>query len=1122
MNGSAKTPSNDSTASSRGPLNRTSLRPTTKTRLSSVGDASQTSGTSGPNFAPENVGQDVLSPPLRELEEDEILQPLAPSVSHASATSMAESSNAQPNARGSSPPKTTSRTISAREVDDLKTKLRVMEKKRMEDREKVKVLEQVQSERDKFEGIIQRLQAKYQPQQQEIADLKKRIKEEEARVQLIEAEQAEHDTAVEMATLDREMAEETADALRTELTSLRQKHEEVVLEVEILREENQELGKEMSPEEKTSQGWLQMERSNERLREALLRLRDITQQQEVDLKSQVAELEKEVQDLSSVREESLNLKESLAQSEAAVEDLQQQLETALGAEEMIEELTDKNMALNQQIEGLKSAIEDLESLKEISDELEMNHTETEKQMQDEIDYGETVLAEQKRRSAAQDLTIQDLEYTVTRFRNLVTNMQNDLEDMRASQQITENEANELTNRSKAMMDLNMKLQTSAAKAQTKAIDVELGKMEAGESAEHLAIIQRFLPETFGIEKNSILAYLRFRRIGFKSNMMHSFIMDKLNGEPLPGHEDSVFAYCEVLDKLTWISNMCERFVSFVQSCSLEAFESIANALFDLEPVERAFTSWIESLKKDELKEKQVADELQRSIALITRLAEIHLPEGLEQYASDIHMRASMLQSHLQGASAALSQIKSMAQHRVPPQIEADNQDEDAETFLRKVDDLISQMRSAKVISSKAIRNIEDLQSRSLTLDQTTLPTVEQAQAVASDLAESSRSTGFSVFKLLNEEGRTTPFTYTEIMLATAPSNMGPFSPLSNKLNSTMTHLQSFSNLTGSLTQVIELPSQSPPPPWQLLAQRLKDAAAASTSREAAYARLKDEMTDKNTALAMREKVVEEMSVKIEVLEKRVGESTGRREQMRDLELAAETSRSKEQDLTAKLKTLQRDLKILEGERDALKKSAAVVPSAAINGSPRSLTEAEPSANTLAQIQNLKSEISTLESTIRYLRHQTYSQHMNSSLAFLSEPLTSPAAPSQSLLQAETRDVLNEMLHIVAQPENQLVKLSIPRKEDRLKWRPARETAAWQLDRMKEEWEGWRDWKNSVSKRGMQKANAVKKGSSLKSEGDILAKLQVNLPGMEKGHPEQVRIVRPDDWEEIEGTVKSGK
>lgn len=615
LNGSSRAPGQNSSSSSRVTGNRLSIRPSKTNRFNSVGGDSQASMSSGQDSPAESMESELLSPNITESQDEQTKAP-NPSLSRISTLNRVVSFDKPMSSRGRSPPSTIQRgpptnIASHREVEDLKTKLRVMEKKRLEDREKLKTVERIQTERDKFEGIIQKLQSKYQPQQIEISELKKQLKEDAAKYSILELQQAEHETVVEIATLDREMAEETAESLKTELDVLKHKHEEMELEVEILREENQELGKEMSPEEKTSQGWLQMERSNERLREALMRLRDITQQKEADLQDQVAELEKDLQDLGNIKENFLQAKDKLAQSDSAIEDLRQQLDNALGAEEMIEELTERNFSLNEQLDDLKVAVEDLENLKELNDELDMNHTETEKQMQHEIDYNETLLGEQSRKTALQDETIHDLEYTVTRFRNLVTSMQNDLEDLRASQQITETEANEMTSRSKAMMDLNMQLQVSASKAQVKAIDLELRRLDAQEAAEHLEIVQLFLPETFRTERNSVLAFLSFKRIGSKASMVHGLVKEHANGPVSRGHERDIFSCCDILDKLTWVSCTCDRFIKYIQTTSLEAFARLEGVIHELEPVERAFNGWIDGLKRDELREEQCAVELQR-------------------------------------------------------------------------------------------------------------------------------------------------------------------------------------------------------------------------------------------------------------------------------------------------------------------------------------------------------------------------------------------------------------------------------------------------------------------------------------------------------------------------------
>ena len=1077
------------------------MRPAAQERLSPVSGESQHSIESIHESPAESSELEAPTPPLvSESQDDRSKDAVLSPLSQSSGVSLPTLS------RGRSPPLASQRplttgTASQREVEDLRIKMRLMEKKRMEDREKLKALDKVQAERDRFEGIIQKMQSKYQPQQYEITELKKQLKEMETRYQTLESQQAENDSINEMATLDREMAEETAESLKTELDNLRQIHEELELEAEVLREENQELSKEMSPEEKTSQGWLQMEREKDRYREALMRLREVTQQGEADLKEQVAELEKDLEELKNVKNEHILTKEQLSQSESTLVELREQLDSALGGEEMIEELTDKNMILTEKIDELRQNIEELESLKELNDELEVNHMETEKQLQDEIDYHESLLAKEASKSAIQDGTIQDLEYTVARFRDLVSNMQSDLEDMRASQQISETEANELSQRSRAMMDLNMRLQVSASKSQVKAIELELGKMEAQESSEHLAIVQLLLPESFKSERDSVQALLRFRRIGFKANMMHHFIKERMHGQAT--QEDDIFPCCDILDKLTWISSTCNRFISNIETCDLEAFRRIGGASYELDPVERAFNVWVDGLKRDELKSEQCAIELQRSIALMSHLAEVHVGEGLAHYADELNMRATMIQSYFENSATALSHIKTVSEAKVSTtSIESDEENADYEEFVRKLDALISQTRSAKVVSSKSIRQLQDLKSRSLTLEPSTLSTIETAQNAASELSSITRTAGMTVLQLVTDEARNVPVTY-EVLL-----DQTPFSSLTAKLHSATGQLQTFYNLTSNLTQTIEFPSPPPPPPWKLIAQNMQAATAEMLARESELARLKDEVAEKNTTLAIQEKIAEEMSVKIEVLEKRVGESGGRREKVRELEAAVEAAVFKEKDLLGKLAYFQNELRSFEVEREKWKQSPqAAVPTSQLGQA----TVATTSPAVLLQIDALKSEIKTLQSSIRYLRSASYNNTLSSTYEFLSRPLV-PAQPPPSHIQTEAKDVLKEMLNLASQSESQVVRLQPRNKADRLRWRPARETSGWKTQHQREEWEEWREWRDGVARKSAmgKKEEERRRGARSKNaarEREPLASVQVQLPSKMGSGLDETKVVR---------------
>ncbi|KAE8450851.1 hypothetical protein EG329_005764 [Mollisiaceae sp. DMI_Dod_QoI] len=1016
-------------------------------------------------------------------------------------------------------------TAASREIEDLKTKLRLMDRKRMEDRDKLKALDKVQAERDKFEGIIQKLQTKYQPQQQEITDLRKQLKEVQTRFEAVENMQAEHDIVVEMATLDREMAEETAEVLKTELEALKQKVEELELEVEVLREENAELGTEMSPEEKTSQGWLQMERNNDRLREALIRLRDMSQQTESELRDEIKSLEEDVRDFGSVKEHYEAVKEKLALSEAAIEDLRQQLDNALGAEDMIEELTERNMSMNEQIEELKATIEDLEALKELNDELEINHVETEKEMQEDIDFKDSIITEQARRAAQQEEVMEDMEYTLSRFRELVTNLQTDLEDIRASHAVTETESEQLSSRSRAMMDLNMKLQVSAAKTQVKTIDLELRRLDAQEASEHLAIVQLFLPEAFHADRDSVLALLRFKRVGFKANLIHGFVKERVNGAPPVGHEDDLFAGCDVLDKLSWVSAMCDRFVNGISHCSTDEFARYEGALYELEPVERALNGWIDGLRRDELKEKQCAGELQRTIALMSHLAEVHIPPGLASYADEVHMRTLVMQSHLESAAAAMSAAKTMVQTIIPSQ---GDEDELAQHFTRKTEAVITNTRSAKVVIGKAVRALEDLKTRSLSLTPDTIQTFEQCETATEELAKFARHIGDDLYVLLHEEGRAEPFTYLEVQSTVhrttsnlfASSESDLFSTYTNKLRTLTASLMDLAALASDLEMTQEFERASAP--WVLRSQELKSSKTVPVDAEEEMRRLKDDNHERARLIAMKDQTLEEASVKIELLESRMRDATKKNERISELEKKIEDAKKREAELAESIESQNKELTALEADREKWKKVAEDAKALGV-AAPGSKAGQERAVATAREMEAMKTEITSLQAAVRFLREDNQRARFQemANLDFLA-PLVKPKSKEEQrkdLVLAEGHEVLNELLNLAA-TANVYDLTAMPR--NKLAWRPAKTTPQYHVAKQRENYEAWNSWKDSVVKKArVLEERDANRGIERKAKSNMAAKVQLRIPDLERKGVRsggEVEIVDPDDFEDFRGRL----
>ncbi|RFU81759.1 dynactin 1 [Trichoderma arundinaceum] len=1129
--------------------------PRAVSRPAESGRRTSASSQGGRDSSSANRSDELLSSPIEiEIEvegegDDEILspQPTSPAVGRANALERIAAASStvpsitpplkKPAAAGSSRSSIGS-TAASREIEDLKAKLKVLERKRIEDRDKLKQLETIQGERDKFEGIIQKLQQKYQPIQQENTDLRKALKEAETRFDSVEALQAEHDTALELATLDREMAEETSEVLKIELDALKEKAEELQLELEILREENAEYSKGMTPEERASTGWLQMERTNERLREALLRLRDLTQEQEQELRDQISGMEEELKELNALKEEHTTAKEKLAQSESAVEDLRQQLDTALGAEDMIEDLTERNMSMSEQIEELKAVVEDLENLKEINDELEINHVQNEKEMQEELDFRDSIIAEQARRAQQQDAALGDMEYTLSRFRELVTNLQSDLDDMRASQAVTEGESEKLNDRSRAMMDLNMKLQISASKAQVKTIDLELRRLEAQEAEQHLEIVKLFLPDSYREDQDSVLALLRFRRLAFKANLLNGFIRERVNGQPEPGHEDDILAGCDAIDKLVWVAAMCDRFVNDISHCSIEQFTKYQNSLLELEPVERALNNWIDGLRRDELKEQKCADELQRTISLMSHLGEVHISSGIAAFGDDIHMRALVVQSHLDSATVAFNVIRSMVQRAIPAPGE---EEELAQHFAKKIDLAITQTRSTKVFAGKAVRALEDLKTRSLSLGEDTRGAFEQCETLTQELARLTRQIGLGIHKLLtHDEGRNEPFTYAEIndvvhqavLESTQTNESDLFSSYLGKLKTASEQISDLAVLAADLDQTHDFDVS--PSPWRLRAQELRILKTVPVDTEEELRRLKAEYNEVRRTIAQRDEHLSTAVLKIETLESRMRDAQANVERIGNLQSELEDVNGHVASLKEDIEKQDRELKNLESERDKWKKIASDSRAYADGADAADMKAGQERAvATAREMDALKKDIESLQAAVRYLRDDNRRARMKEQQDYewLSEPLKKEASPEQqrkALVVAEGKDVLGELIKMATSAT--VFDLNAAPKQ-KLAWRPARTTPQYHAAKQMEDLEAWRTWQESVLKKTdmlFAQDRSVSLGREKQRTGmkrETAARLRIRLPRdaaagkLTAQSGDSVQIVGSQEWDALQAATR---
>ncbi|KAI9848960.1 MAG: hypothetical protein M1837_005849 [Sclerophora amabilis] len=464
------------------------------------------------------------------------------------------------------------------------------------------------------------------------------------------------------------------------------------------------------------------------------------------------------------------------------------------------------------------------------------------------------------------------------------------------------------------------------------------------------------------------------------------------------------------------------------------------------------------------------------MALMSHLAEVHISESFESYADDVTMRVLLMQSHLESTATAILHVKGMTQAKVSS---VDEDGELIEHFAKQADALISHSRSAKVVAGKTVRSLEELKARSLSLTLDTSSAFERCQTSAQELAHYSRKIGEDLCELFSVEGRSDRYTYEEIQSTVQRTTnaifnitqVDVFETFGNKLRTLSNNLADLGSMTSDLELTIEF--ERPPAPWVLRSQEIKSRKLISVDAEEEIRKLRDDVHERVMQLRIRDKSLEESAVKIELLEARTRDASKKADRINELERFVDTAKVRENELTEAIEVQKREIKSLgidcQRWKEAANERQAFEPRSSDGNHP--LAE-KTTVATARETEALQREISTLQSTVRYLHEDNQKARLpdvssSSSLAWLREPLVKPKTPqeeSANRIKSEGQDVFHEMLNLVS--DAKVVDLrSRGLQENKLGWRKRSETPAWQLMSQKEDWERWRQWRNEVVAKG---------------------------------------------------------
>lgn len=288
------------------------------------------------------------------------------------------------------------------QVRDLTEKLETLKLRRAEDKERFREFDKMQTQFEQMQEFKSRIMEAQTSLQRELQRSRQETKDAiEARDQHIE-EMSELAENVEMITLDKEMAEEKADTLQLELDAMKERNEELTLDLEIIKNEmqNKMIGgadANVSADAAkivagggggpgvTSYEFKQLEQQNTRLRETLVRLRDLSAQEKHEIQKMSKELETKNSEVNELHRTKEKLSAKIDELEAQLIDLHEQVDAALGADEMVEQLAEKKMELEDKVKLLEEEIAELEALEQVHEELVESNHELEMDLREELD-----------------------------------------------------------------------------------------------------------------------------------------------------------------------------------------------------------------------------------------------------------------------------------------------------------------------------------------------------------------------------------------------------------------------------------------------------------------------------------------------------------------------------------------------------------------------------------------------------------------------------------------------------------------------------------------------------------------------------------------------------------------
>eukprot|EP00112_Aurelia_sp_Birch-Aquarium-sp1_P006770 Seg1740.4 transcript_id=Seg1740.4/GoldUCD/mRNA.D3Y31 product="Dynactin subunit 1" protein_id=Seg1740.4/GoldUCD/D3Y31 len=813
-------------------------------------------------------------------------------------------------------------------VVDLEEKLATLKQKRSEDKNKLKDFERLKMQNEQLTEYKARWIETQKEMLFKLRTSQKELREAQEQLARHNEETVDLQEAVEMATLDKEMAEEKYESLQTENESLQEKIEEVTLELEILRNEVSDGGIEGVAANAEIKKY---EQQNTRLKEAIVKMKEMSSGDKTELQSIQKQFKEMSNQLSEISAERDKLDNDLQIAEESIDELKEQVDSALGAEEMVETLTDKNLALEEEIEQLQETVADLEALRDLNEELEESHLQTEHDLREELDMTNNKKRELDRQLDATHETITDYQGTITKFRDLVNNLQNRIRDLQQEKEdhSAETEQNLL---SQATPDIDFKIKFAEIKQHARSIELELRKFEVKEANDHVKMLTSYLPDYFsrrGGDYDGVLLLLLLSRLKFKTELLAVQLREKNdigevvdNGQPLVGSQGDLISHAsQLITLLLTFQKIIGEYERAAKSCDVSVFTRIASQYPELAADEKYVNHYIQLLTKDQLDDTVSLEPLEKAIKHIKSLYSLHLGSHQLSKTEFLNDAIRITSSGAECLSIDVQRLRGLAKSC-----------DQGSKFVRFIGSIELKNMEVKQLCKKIKRRMPQDEKSIVKYDEEVKTKIEEAVnegallvKMVQDLANVSSLKASSLTEgevLLS--GQLEESAWDCVALVYGLDDYDPEECISVSFKKILMCLSGIAIKLQEGEYDAEPPSKIPDQPYLIRAKAFKEELSITTKLEEKIEAKEVDIMELRKAMKMKSEELSAANIRIGLLEKRADNAASHADlkveaSIKKFETASESHAQKTKEYEETLDCLQADIVSLEKENQDLKK-----------------------------------------------------------------------------------------------------------------------------------------------------------------------------------------------------------